>query len=176
MLRSFCNLLDRIIGAIAFLATLAAGVILVGMTGLIITEIFLRNVLQTSTGYSEEFVSYGLASIIFLAFAAAMREGSLIRVDLVISRLPTGARWGTEIALVTVTLCTMLFLTWFIWGSLARYWKTGAVSWSVAAIPLWIPHSVALFGIAIFCAALLVYLLRLILGEDVMRENQSSLD
>lgn len=152
---------DRTANAIAFAAASLAALILIGMVVLIIVEIVLRNLFLQSTHITEEFVAYGLASLIFLAFAYALRQGALIRVDIVITRLPHRARVTLEVILVLVTLAVVVFLETFIFQTFLRHWNSGSVSWSTAQVPLWAPQLIVFVGIAIFCLQLVAYLLRL---------------
>lgn len=165
--------LDAVVERLALAAAAIAALVLMAMAGLIVVEIVLRSAFATSTHITEEFVAYGMASVVFLAFAHALREGAIIRVDLVIVRLPPRVRTLTEIVTVVVALATMLFLARFVWASFARYWRTGAISWSSAEVPLWIPQLVVFVGIAIFCLQLVAYLLRLLSGGPPLQDKAS---
>jgi TRAP-type C4-dicarboxylate transport system permease small subunit len=160
------------IDLLAQVANVVAALVLMGMTGLIVLEIVLRNVFLTSTHLAEEFVGYGLSAVVFLALASALSEGSLIRVDLVVERLPSRARRIAEILIVLASLSAMLFLLRFVAATLERYWRTGAVSWTMAEVPLWIPQAVVLSGIVLFCLQLLAYLVRLLAGGQLVRTRQ----
>lgn len=167
------RVLEGAVERLALAAAAFAALILMAMVGLIVVEIVLRSAFATSTHVTEEFVAYGMASVVFLAFAHALRAGALIRVDLVIVRLPHRVRIATEIATVITALATVLFLARFVWASFARYWRTGAVSWSSAEVPLWIPQLVVFVGIAIFGLQLVVYLLRLLTGGAPLQDKAS---
>jgi TRAP-type C4-dicarboxylate transport system permease small subunit len=164
---------DAAVGLLARLAALAAALVLMGMAGLILVEIVLRSAFARSTHITEEFVGYGMASIVFLAFAQALRDGTLIRVDLVLGRLPGRARQVVEIVIAAITLAAMLFVLRFVWASFGRYWRTGAISWSFAQVPLWIPQVIVVVGIAIFCLQLAAYLLRLLTGGPPLQDRAS---
>lgn len=159
---------DRAANAIAFAAASVAALILIAMMVLIIVEIVLRNLFLQSTHITEEFVAYGLASLIFLAFAYALKQGALIRVDIVITRLPQKARVALEFVVILVTLAVVVFLAVFIFQTFLRHAGSGAVSWSPAQVPLWAPQLVVFVGVAIFCLQLVAYLLRLIVTGRVV--------
>jgi TRAP-type C4-dicarboxylate transport system permease small subunit len=165
-------LLDAITSGLAWLANLVAALVLVGMTALILTEIALRNLFLLSTHMTEEFVAYGLMAVVLLAAASALREGGLIRVDLVVDRLNPRARRWLEMVHAAVALAAILFLFRHAGATFQRRWRTGTVSWSPAEVPLWIPQGIALVGLAIFALALAVYLLRLMAGGPVLAPSQ----
>lgn len=151
----------------------AATAILAAMLVLILAEIMLRTLFATSTQMAEEFVGFGLAAVIFLALGSSLDEGRLIRVDLVLSRLSPRWRRGTEIAIVLVALSMTLFIQLYVYRSLARFWTSGAVSWSPAALPLWIPQAVYFAGLWIFTLQLVAYLARLLTGARPVSSGDS---
>jgi TRAP-type C4-dicarboxylate transport system permease small subunit len=163
---------QKIVTAIGRAAAFVAALILAGMTALIIFEIFIRTVFSTSTHITEEFVAYGLASLIFLTFAYALEQGALIRVDLIIVRLPHRVRFVTELITILVTFAVVVFVTKYIWNAFARYWKTGAISWSPAEVPLWIPQIIVIIGIVLFCLQLIAYFLRLATGGPLLSDEE----
>lgn len=147
----------------------AAGVLsaalLVGMVLHILVEIVLRSFFDSSTFVLDEFVGYGVAAMTFLSLGYALNEGALIRVNLLLSRTSGKPRIGLEIFSVTVTLAMTLFITAYIWRSVARNWNREAVSDTIAEIPLWIPEGLVLAGMILFAVQLAAYLLRLIAGD-----------
>lgn len=87
------DLAYRLNGRIALLASWVACLFMAGMVGLILTEIVLRSFFATSTHIVEEYVGYGLMTMIFLALAHALHTGAVIRVDILLSTLgPTPRR------------------------------------------------------------------------------------
>jgi TRAP-type C4-dicarboxylate transport system permease small subunit len=128
----------------------------------ILLEITLRSFFATSTFVLDEFVGYGVAAMTFLALGYALEEGSLIRVQLVLTRSPAPVRRGLEILGASLTLALSLFLIAYFWKSVSRNWSRGAVSQSIAEVPLWIPEGLVLFGILLFALQLFAHLLRLV--------------
>ena len=61
-----------------------AGIILISMTAYTIIEIARRTVFGTSSNVLTEFVGYGLAAMTMLAASQTMRDGGLIRVNILL--------------------------------------------------------------------------------------------
>jgi TRAP-type C4-dicarboxylate transport system permease small subunit len=158
--------------ALARAAAVLSAVILVAMVGHVLVEITLRSFFDSSTFVLDEFVGYGVAAMTFLSLAYALEEGALIRVRLVLAR--TGAGWarrGLELFCVAVTLALSVFLTAYVYRSVARNWQRGAVSQTIAEVPLWIPEGLVLVGLALFAVQLLAYMVRLLAGAPPIEEH-----
>jgi len=141
-------------------AAVVAAAVLVLMVLHILLEIVLRSFFASSTFVLDEFVGYGVAAMTFLALGYALEEGALIRVQLLLARSPPPARRGLEVLGAGLTLALSLFLIAYFWKSVSRNWSRGAVSQSVAEVPLWLPEGLVLLGLVLFALQLLAYLLR----------------
>ena len=141
-------------------AAVVAAALLVLMVLHILLEIVLRSFFASSTFVLDEFVGYGVAAMTFLALGYALEEGALIRVQLLLARSPPPARRGLEVLGAGLTLALSLFLIAYFWKSVSRNWSRGAVSQSIAEVPLWLPEGLVLLGLVLFALQLLAYLLR----------------
>lgn len=167
--------LDRISAALSLFAARVAAVILVGVTGLILTEIVLRSFFARSTHIVEEYVAYGLGTMIFLGLAEAMRIGALVRVDVVLGKLrPTARRW-VEIGACAVTLAVMSFVVYYLSQRVGRDFARGTISMTKAATPMWIPNAVVCAGMVIFMLQVLVYMIGLF-GRGKLIKDQGSIE
>ncbi len=153
----FCRLADRLA---RFGAWLAVAIMLL-LVGHILVEIVLRAFFQSSTFVLDEMGAYAVAAMTFLALGQALNQNALIKVSLLTDRLSAFAQKLVETFALLSTFSVSLFLGFYLWKSLARNWKRGAVSETVAEVPLWIPQSVVMLGLAIFCIQLLAVLIRL---------------
>jgi TRAP-type C4-dicarboxylate transport system permease small subunit len=167
------EMLFRVSAAISLAAGWVAALIMVGMTGLILTEIVLRSFFARSTHIVEEYVGYGLMTMIFLGLGHSLERGNLIRVDLVVDRLPHGARRALEVAIALVALAVVGFVAQYVWISMARKLELGTVSMTTAATPLWIPEAIVITGLAVFALQLVAYALRLLTGGALVDESAS---
>jgi TRAP-type C4-dicarboxylate transport system permease small subunit len=143
-------------------AAVVSAALLVLMVLHILLEIALRSFFATSTFVLDEFVGYGVAAMTFLTLGYALEKDALIRVQLVLTRSPPGARRGLEILGAGLTLALSLFLIGYFWRSVSRNWGRGAVSQSIAEVPLWIPEGLVLLGLVLFALQLFAHLLRLV--------------
>jgi TRAP-type C4-dicarboxylate transport system permease small subunit len=143
-------------------AAVVSAALLVLMVLHILLEIVLRSFFASSTFVLDEFVGYGVAAMTFLSLGYALEEGALIRVQLLLTRSPPPARRGLEIVGAGQTLAVSLFLIAHFWSSVSRNWSRGAVSQSIAEVPLWIPEGLVLLGLTLFALQLLAHLLRLL--------------
>jgi len=171
------NLLIRSVERLSWAAGVLSAVLLVGMVLHILLEIVLRSFFDSSTFVLDEFVGYGVAAMTFLSLGYALNEGSLIRVNILLSRTRGKPRIGLEIFSVAVTLAMTVFIAGYFWRSVARNVKREAVSESIAEIPLWIPEGLVLAGMILFAIQLAAYLLRLVAGDrKIIGADQESLE
>lgn len=167
------RILASAVRTIARAAAVAAAAIMALMLGMIVLEIVLRTLFDSSTFVLDEFVGYGVAAMTFLALAHTFQDGALIRVTLLLERLRGNARRIVEIVCAAATLAVIGFATWYFWISVARHWRRGSVSETIAEVPLWIPYGIALFGLGLFVVALAVYLVELLGGARPIDDKAS---
>lgn len=171
-LRRVLAALDRGAGWIALAGGWAAALIMVGIVLHVLTEVVMRSFFGRSTQVLEEFVGYGLGAMIFLGLGHALREGALVRVDILLGRLRPAARRATEVFACLVTLAVMWFVMRFFLFGVLRHHANETISMTRAATPLWIPEAVVLLGMAIFTLQVAVYLLRLLAGGPLLPDSQ----
>jgi TRAP-type C4-dicarboxylate transport system permease small subunit len=104
---------------------------------------------------ADDIVGWLCAASAFLALGTTFRHGELVRVGLVLDRLPPGARRLAE----TMALGTALaFVACLLWAS-ARFvyqsWQFDEVAQGLVRIPIWIPQTSFVIGAAIFFVAVL---------------------
>ena len=160
-MRQFARAVDAASRAGGYVAAL----LLVYMVGHILYEIVLRNLFATSTFVLDEFVGYAVAGMIYLSLAYALRQGSMIRVSLVIGNLRGCARQVLEILCALLTLALTLFLARYFLKEVWRDFERGTTSYSIAEVPVWIPEAVVLLGMVLFALQLVAYIARLLMGD-----------
>ncbi|WP_170426411.1 TRAP transporter small permease subunit [Ruegeria arenilitoris] len=162
-------MLNKIRATNAFIANMAAGsaaLVMVVITLHILLEITLRALFSTSTHVLDEFAAYGIAAMTFLALAQALSSGSIIRVSLLFSKAPKQVQRLLELFAILTTLTVSCGIAWLVLRSITRNIKRGAVSETVAQVPLWIPEAVVLLGLSVFILTLLVRLLDVLFDFD----------
>jgi TRAP-type C4-dicarboxylate transport system permease small subunit len=94
-----------------------------------------------------------LAGATFLALAHTLRSGGHIRVNLVVSRFrPSVQVWFEAFALI-ISILLVGYAAWFMIALVLESIHYGDVSSGIVPVPLWIPQSVAAFGIALLWVA-----------------------
>ena len=166
---------QNVVAAISRYSAYGAILVMIAMVVHIMVEIILRSFFATSTHVAEEFVGYGLAAVVYLSLGHALNTGGLIRVDLVLGRLPARVRRHIEIAIILASFAAILFVTYFVGRSVLRHYERGTVSWTIAEVPFWIPEGIVLLGIALFLLQLVAYLLRILAGGPIVDDDQPRL-
>lgn len=151
--------------ALSRLAAVIAACALVYMVGHIACEIILRSFFATSTFVLDEFVGYAISICVIWSLGYVLEHGDLIRVALVLNRLPGRAQDLMTAAAALVAAAMSAGLAWMFWIRVARAWSRGTVSSSVAAVPTWIPEGAVMLGLAIFSLAALAHGLRHLTGH-----------
>ena len=146
--------------------------IMAGMVGLILLEVFLRTVLGGTTGVTGEFVAFGFASLVFLGLAHSLDSGSLIRIDILLSRLPARPKRAVNLVLLAASLAIILYVAWYVFLALNQYAARGMMSSPSGIVPLWIPQTVVLVGIGLFCLQLVAYFIHVAGGGRYVDEEQ----
>ena len=150
------------------LAAYLSAVILVFMVCHILVEIVLRSFFDSSTFVLDEFVGYGVAAMTFLALGYSLEEGSLIRVNILLIRTKGAVRRWLELICVFSTLVLACYVFYYFWRNWKRDWDRGAVSESIAEIPMWIPEGLVVLGIILFIIQLFAYFVRVATGGDMI--------
>lgn len=167
-MRHFLSLVDLLTRAGAIMAA----VIVAAMVGHILLEIVLRAVLDSSTYVLDEFVGYGVAASTFLGLGYTLEQGGLIRVNILLARIRSRAmRQLTEVTCVAACFGVFAMVWLYFWSSISRNWTRGAVSETVAQVPLWIPEGLLLLGLSIFLLQLVAYAIRIVSGEPMIGER-----
>ncbi|RYH03522.1 TRAP transporter small permease subunit [Salipiger sp. IMCC34102] len=100
-----------------------------------------------------DFCGYFLSTASFMALAYTLRSGAHIRVGLVVQRLPDALRWGAELAALAVGAAFAVYGTF--WGArlLEESWRYNDKSTGIVAIPIWMPQSFMVAGLALLALA-----------------------
>ncbi|MDZ7824023.1 MAG: TRAP transporter small permease [Ahrensia sp.] len=116
---------------------------------------------STIPSYSD-FSGFMLAGATFLGLAHTLRAGGHIRVNLVTQSLPKRAQILTEAVVIIIAIALTGYLTWFMSALVLESAHYGDKSTGIIPIALWIPQSVAVFGVGLFLVALVHTLIDLI--------------
>ncbi|GAA0565577.1 TRAP transporter small permease [Halomonas salifodinae] len=137
---------------------LAAGVailLILYMFGHIILEIVLR-LFGHSTFILDEYIGYAVAAMTFLGLPYVLEKNGLIRVALVLDRLPKKWHWPLELLIAITSFGAFAWLSLFWWKNVVRSYQRGITSDTLAETPLWIPEGIVLLGLWLLCFTLVV--------------------
>ena len=155
-------MLTRFAEWIAKASAVVAGTILIAMTAYTIIEIARRTVFGTSSNVLVEFVGYGLAAMTMLAASQTMRDGGLIRVNLLLQFASPGVRRMLDVFCLLCGMFVLGLAAYYVWIDMLRSFTRGYETDSLIPLPLWLPPLGLFIGMAAFLlnmAALLVLVL-----------------
>lgn len=155
-------LVQRLAGGLCTLCIIGAAAAVASLTILILTEIILRSVFNSSMLVTEELAGYLVSAAIILALAPTFHDGAMIRLTLISSRLRAGPQRILEFFLTLVALAFSLFWARYILRAALKLFDRGSTSSGVIAFPLWLPEVIALFGVLSLALILLVHCLTLL--------------
>ena len=104
---------------------------------------------------ADDIVAWLCAASAFLALGYTFRHGELVRVGLLIERLPPRARRHAETLSLLVALGFVAYTTWAAARFVYESWKFEEVAQGLIQIPIWIPQMCFVLGAAVFLVAVL---------------------
>ena len=157
------RLIDRISDA---LATLAAWMFF-AIGGMILWEVATRYLFNAPTIWAEELARFFQIWALYLAAAAVLRHGSMIRIGLLIDRLGPRLRAAAEVFSLAVVAAFSAVACWYggwiAWDS----WATGRMSGTMLNVPHWMTEIAIPVGFAILLLQALVQIVRVIGGAPI---------
>ncbi len=140
--------LDRL-----YLASAVAGAIcLASIAFVMLLQAGMREVGLLLRG-ADDIVAWLCAASAFLALGYTFREGELIRVSLVLEKLPRPARRPAETACLVGALLVVGYATWAVASFVFDSWRFGEVAQGLLQIPIWIPQASLGVGLVVFLIA-----------------------
>lgn len=134
-------------GYIAGAAVLAIFLVMIGST-----------VLRTfghATGGTDDIIAWLAATAALLGLAHTFRHGDMVRMTLVLDRLPPRPRWCLEVVVLTIASIACLYLAYWVTVSVHQTWVLEDMANGLIVIPLWIPQLTLVFGAVLLAVAML---------------------
>lgn len=119
----------------------------------------------TIPSYSD-FTGFLLAAASFLSLAYALRDGSHIRVVLVLGRLPEKLRRPVEFWCIGFALWISMYFSWYTAKLTFESYSYNDLSSGMIAVPIWIPQFFMLLGLVILSIALIDELVAVLSGRE----------
>lgn len=156
----------RITGALA-VACLA------GIAVVIMADIAMRQFGGQIRG-SDDMAGFALVGTALLGLGPTYRHGGHIRVGLLLDRFTGSSRRLAEIIALAIATLIMGWATWWIGRFVYDSWRYNEIGTGLLAIPLWIPQSLMLIGLAVLLLAILEDLVRVLSGGQASYEFNTS--
>ena len=134
---------------------------MVGMVVLILAEVVLRGVFNSTTEHSDELVGYLLVGLSFLSLALCQSRGAFHRVEMVQMRL--GPR-GQAISALVFDLLSFGYIAltgWYFLLFVMSSYRREAMASTALGTPLWIPETAMVVG---------AVMLLIVLGKAVVHD------
>ncbi|MBL0404153.1 TRAP transporter small permease [Microvirga aerilata] len=120
----------------------------------------------------DDFAAWSMAAMAFLGLAHTFRSGELIRVGLVLDRLPASGRRGIEILCLVIGAAVILFFAFYALHMTYDSWRFNDMSQGALAVPLWFPQLGYSVGLAILAIAFLDELAHVLTGHAPRYEKE----
>ena len=161
----FVRAADRVVGVLARLAAGLAALIAVALLAIVAYGVIMRYLFVAPQVWTDETASFLLVLMVMLGVAEVLRRDEHIAVDLVTGRLgPRGRRVvGIWSMLAVLAVAGVLFAS--AWNMVAFSRMVGLVSSGHMEVPMWVPQTSLLVGMALLMLAAASRLLRLILRD-----------
>ena len=104
---------------------------------------------------ADDIVSWLCAAAAFLALGHTFRHGELVRVGLLVNRLPPRGRRAAEIFALSLTSVFVGYMLWAVALFVYESWKLNEVAQGLIKLRIWIPQTTFLLGVLIFLLAVL---------------------
>ena len=137
-----------------------SALLLISLTLLILSEIFIRYFFDMSTMIADEYSGYLYLALIFLGLAYTFNEGAHIRINIITSRMSKKSNRLVDVIAGIITITVLLFTLYrtilFTYDS----YEMEMLSESVSATPLYLTQFVMPLGITFFILSVLVFVLK----------------
>ena len=127
-----------------------AGWLFIGCARFITFDVLARKFFGFSTQSSIELSGYMLAIGIAWGLAGALEGRAHVRIDVLIQRIPAGARRYLHWVALAMLAVFAGFLVYGAWQTFAESWEFKATDNSLLKTPLIIPQGLWLIGLAVF--------------------------
>jgi TRAP-type C4-dicarboxylate transport system permease small subunit len=113
---------------------------------------------------ADDIVSWLCAGSAFLALGHTFRRGELVRIGLVVDRLPARVRRPVNLAALAVAVAFVGYMVYAVTRFVYESWQFNEVAQGLIQIPIWIPQMSFVLGALILFVAMLDELLVLARG------------
>jgi TRAP-type C4-dicarboxylate transport system permease small subunit len=163
MLRSVLDGLYRFTGYLAGLFLIAIFVLMMGLS------------VGREVGFNipagDDFASWCMAALAFLALAHTFKSGEMIRVGLLLDRLHGRVRRFAECVALLIGSAFVGFFAWYAVRMTYDSWRFNDMAQGVLAVPLWIPQLGFSTGLVVLFIAFVDELVHVLTGHPPRYEK-----
>lgn len=166
---------DRALLRLERFLALLSGLAVFSLMVLAVISVGGRNAFNAPLPGYVDWIEQAMPLIAFMGIAYVQRDGTHIRMDLLVSRLSGRTLWLFELISVLLILLLMVLLVWGSWAHFLRAFDMSAPLWSRDSsidigLPLWPAKLLAPVAFSVLCLRLLIqvwgYGRALVLGLD----------
>ncbi len=125
---------------------------------------------------ADDFVSWCMAAMAFLGLAHTFRNGEMIRVGLLIDKLPARSRHWVEIVCLVIGIGFIGFFAFYACQLIRDSWRFHEMSQGVISIPMWIPQIGYAAGLIILLIAFVDEFIHVVRGNLPRYEKPEAQD
>jgi TRAP-type C4-dicarboxylate transport system permease small subunit len=152
---------DQPLGPIEQVSLWTSAFCMAGMVVIILAEIVLRGVFNSTTEHSDELVGYLLIGISFLSLALCQSQGAFHRVEMVQMRLGPRAQAVSMLIFDILSFGYIALTDWYFLQFVMSSYRREAMASTVLSTPLWIPETAMIVGAT---------MLLIVLGKSVVAD------
>jgi len=120
---------------------------------------------------ADDFVSWCMAAMAFLGLAHTFRSGEMIRVGLLIDKLPDRSRHWIEVVCLLVGIGFIGFFAFYAGQLIRDSWRFHEMSQGVISVPMWIPQIGYFAGLFIMLIAFIDEFIHVLRGNPPRYEK-----
>jgi TRAP-type C4-dicarboxylate transport system permease small subunit len=146
-LRPFLDRLYAASGALAAVCLASIAAVMLAQAGMRAVGLLFRG--------ADDIVAWLCAASVFFALGHTFRRGELVRVGLLLDRLPLGARRPMEIGALGVAVLFAGYMLYAVIRFVYESWTFKEVAQGLIRVPIWIPQMSFVIGAVMFFVAVL---------------------
>ncbi|MEM8579613.1 MAG: TRAP transporter small permease [Pseudomonadota bacterium] len=133
-----------------------SALLLAGIVGLFVMEIFMRYAMNSPTKWSNDVISFMMPAMIFLALPEVTRRNQHIAITFLVDTVEDQVAevWGRVLALVSAVVSALA--AYIVASSALKHYATGILTNTVIQVPKWALLSPIAFSFAIVALIFLV--------------------
>ena len=128
-----------------------SAVLIPGAVLIVSQMVFVRYVLEGSTIWQTEFVTYSLMASTFMASPYVLLVKGHVNVDIIANMAGPGLRFALHMLAALLSLVFCALLAWSGWEYAHEAWAYDWTTDTVWKLPLWIPLLPLPLGITLLC-------------------------